>query len=124
MLPWGKLVHLRTVSYFFVWDSSYFHLTAYYVARKQIINCHFDNFFLAGAAAQDLGGSKNSSSAAGFINGMGSIGSALQGLLIAFAASYGWHAVFNMLVLLSIISIVVILPEISRAMERKNLETR
>ena len=50
---------------------------------------------VSGVAAQDLGGTAAAGTAAGMINGIGSIGAVLQGLVTAFVAQrYGWDAMF------------------------------
>jgi sugar phosphate permease len=62
-------------------------------------------------AAQDLGGSAGAGTAAGFINGIGSVGAALQGILIGEVASrYGWNAVFWMFGLLSVTAALMVVP--------------
>jgi sugar phosphate permease len=49
----------------------------------------------AGVAAVDFGRKRAASSAAGFVNGLGSIGGALSGVAIGrLSAAYGWESVF------------------------------
>ncbi len=58
----------------------------------------------SGAAAVDFGSKRAASAAAGFINGLGSIGAALSGVVIGYASKkYGWPAVFNLFGPLSLI---------------------
>jgi len=58
---------------------------------------------ISGTAAMDFGSRRGASTAAGFINGLGSIGAAIQGILIGMVASRsGWHAVFMLLIGLSL----------------------
>ncbi len=60
---------------------------------------------ISGAAAQDIGGPDAAASAAGIINGLGSIGGILSGVVPAFvAASMGWDAVFYLFVVVALIS--------------------
>jgi sugar phosphate permease len=49
---------------------------------------------VSGAAAQDLGGKHNVARAAGFINGMGSIGAIVQGSLTSTLSAYSWNYLF------------------------------
>lgn len=66
---------------------------------------------VSGAAAQELGGAEASATAAGFINGMGSVGAILQGALTTWvAAALGWDRVFSVLALLAAIAALVLLP--------------
>ncbi len=54
---------------------------------------------VSGTAAMDFGSRRGAATAAGFINGMGSIGAALQGIVVGFVAHRaGWHAVFTLLI--------------------------
>jgi sugar phosphate permease len=58
----------------------------------------------SGAAAVDFGSKRAASAAAGFINGLGSIGAALTGVVIGYASEkYGWSAVFNLFGPLSLV---------------------
>jgi sugar phosphate permease len=71
---------------------------------------------LSGAAAIDAGGPRAAAMATGFVNGVGSIGPILQGLLIPpFAARYGWDALFPMFVVLSVCAAVVLVPTLRHA---------
>ena len=66
---------------------------------------------ISGAAAQDAGGNEAAATAAGFINGMGSIGAVLQGLLTSrISARYGWDALFEVFVALAFLAAVAMLP--------------
>ncbi len=52
---------------------------------------------VSGVAAVDFGERKAASFAAGFVNGLGSIGAALSGVVVGYvSAQYGWGAVFKM----------------------------
>jgi sugar phosphate permease len=64
---------------------------------------------VSGAAAQDLGGKHNVARAAGFINGMGSIGAIIQGSLTAGLSQYGWNYLFYAFVGMALASCVVLL---------------
>lgn len=58
----------------------------------------------SGAAAVNFGSKRAASAAAGFVNGLGSIGAALSGIVIGYASkNYGWSAVFNLFGPLSLI---------------------
>ncbi len=53
------------------------------------------DMLLSGTAAQDFGGRDGAATAAGFVNGCGSIGAAVQGMAVPMLAeTYGWDAVF------------------------------
>lgn len=66
---------------------------------------------ISGAAAQDLGGGASAASAAGIINGIGSIGAVLQGIVTTRVSSaYGWEALFLVFVGLAVLSSVLLLP--------------
>ncbi len=52
---------------------------------------------MSGAAAQDVGG--GTATAAGIVNGVGSLGQLLSPLIVAFVADqYGWDYVFSVFV--------------------------
>jgi len=66
---------------------------------------------LCGAAAMDAGGPRAASMATGFVNGIGSIGPVLQGLLVPpLAKHYGWQALFPTLVALALCAALVLVP--------------
>ncbi|MCC7541516.1 MAG: MFS transporter [Deltaproteobacteria bacterium] len=68
---------------------------------------------ISGAAAQDVGGARAAGSAAGIINGIGSLGAVLQGLITAWIAEtpgLGWGALFYMFVGLALLSGFGLLP--------------
>jgi len=66
---------------------------------------------LCGAAAMDAGGPRAAAMATGFVNGIGSIGPILQGLLVPpLAKHYGWQALFPMLVVLALCAALALLP--------------
>jgi len=63
---------------------------------------------ISATAAMDFGARRGSSSAAGFINGIGSIGAALSGVLIAWISSeLGWIAVFHFLMAITAACLVL-----------------
>lgn len=70
---------------------------------------------LCGAAAMDAGGPRAASMATGFVNGIGSIGPILQGLLVPpLAKHYGWQALFPTLVGLALCAALVLVPTFIR----------
>lgn len=70
---------------------------------------------LAGAAAQDAGGTHAPALATGFVNGIGSLGALLQGLFVpAIAARFGWPALFPVFVGLAVLSVLALLPALRR----------
>jgi OPA family sugar phosphate sensor protein UhpC-like MFS transporter len=71
---------------------------------------------LSGAAAQDAGGRHASAMATGFVNGMGSVGSVLEGLVVpAISKRYGWEAVFQLFVALALLAALALIPTFRRA---------
>jgi sugar phosphate permease len=66
---------------------------------------------ICGAAAQDLGGKHNVAKAAGFINGVGSIGAIFQGVVTSRMSTsrFGWNGLFYLFVALSLLSCVALL---------------
>ncbi|HUS66130.1 MAG TPA: MFS transporter, partial [Kofleriaceae bacterium] len=74
---------------------------------------------VSAAAAQDLGGNEGAGTAAGVINGVGSLGAILQGALTAFvAAHYGWGALFHVFVGLAVLCALVLTPYALRQLPR------
>jgi len=70
---------------------------------------------LAGAAAQDLGGKHGAATAAGFINGMGSVGAILQGLVtVGVRRQLGWGGVFWVFVALAALGAASLVPAVLR----------
>jgi sugar phosphate permease len=70
---------------------------------------------VSGAAAQDLGGPDASATAAGIINGMGSVGAIAQGFVTTWAAeAFGWSAVYRVLAGLAVVSVVALIPLAAR----------
>jgi len=66
---------------------------------------------ISAAAAQDLGGTEAASTAAGFINGLGSVGAVLQGALTAWVSRrYGWDALFTIFLVLAALAAVALIP--------------
>jgi sugar phosphate permease len=75
---------------------------------------------ISGAAAQDVGGAAAAATAAGVINGMGSIGAILQGwVTVRLSEALGWNALFYLFVALALASafalrVVGALPALAR----------
>ena len=70
---------------------------------------------LSGAAAQDLGGAAAPAMAVGFVNGLGSFGSVLQGLVVPpIAARFGWTALFPALAVFSLGAVLALVPVLGR----------
>ena len=66
---------------------------------------------ISGPAAQDIGGEDAAASAAGIINGMGSVGSVFQGLITAgISKALGWDALFYVFIALALVSCVALWP--------------
>jgi sugar phosphate permease len=57
----------------------------------------------SGAGSVDFGTQRAAAAAAGFVNGLGSIGAAFSGVAIGYVSrTYGWTAVFNLFAPLSL----------------------
>jgi sugar phosphate permease len=66
---------------------------------------------ISGAAAQDLGDVEASATTAGVINGLGSVGAVLQGVLTAaVSARYGWDRLFGVFVALAVVAALALVP--------------
>ncbi len=66
---------------------------------------------VSSVAAQDLGGPAAAATAAGFINGVGSVGAILQGTLTAYVAQhYGWDSLFVVFGGLSVLAAFAVVP--------------
>lgn len=64
---------------------------------------------LSATAAQDLGGKDGAGSAAGVINGVGSMGAIAQGAVTAYvAAHWGWSSLFGVFVVLALVCAAVL----------------
>ncbi len=64
---------------------------------------------ISGAAAQDVGGPAAAATAAGVINGLGSVGSILQGwVTVSVSQALGWSALFYLFVALALASAVAL----------------
>lgn len=60
---------------------------------------------MSSAAAMDIGGQRGAATAAGLINGMGSIGQIFSPLLVAYVADqFGWNSMFYLFVVFALIS--------------------
>lgn len=76
---------------------------------------------LAGAAAQDLGGRHGAATATGFVNGMGSVGAILQGLVtVGIRQRFGWSGVFWVFVVLAALGAVCLVPAVVRPSESRS----
>ncbi len=66
---------------------------------------------VSGTAAQDVGGADSTASATGIVNGLGSIGGALAGIVpVWIKQSYGWDGVFQLFIILTIVAVFLTLP--------------
>ena len=66
---------------------------------------------LAGAAAQDAADPAAAATATGFVNGLGSFGALVQGIVVPpIAAAYGWRALFPSLALFAFGAAVALVP--------------
>lgn len=66
---------------------------------------------LSGTAAQDIGGAECSASATGVVNGIGSLGGILSGILpIWLQQKYGWDSVFILFIVLSLVAVAILIP--------------
>jgi sugar phosphate permease len=71
---------------------------------------------LSGAAALDAGGPRAAAMATGFVNGVGSLGPILQGLVVPWLkARYGWNAIFFTCAALSLVGAIAIIPTLRRS---------
>jgi sugar phosphate permease len=56
----------------------------------------------------DLGTKEGAATAAGFINGMGSVGAAFQGIIVGyFSQAFGWNFLFYLFVGLALIGAIL-----------------
>ena len=66
---------------------------------------------MTGAIPQDLGGHAGAGTAAGVINGLGSLGAILQGFVTVWvSATFGWSMLFYVFIGLSVLSAAALLP--------------
>jgi OPA family sugar phosphate sensor protein UhpC-like MFS transporter len=78
-----------------------------------VIGCflYIADAIISGTAAQEVGGAENAASACGIVNGIGSIGQILSGILpVIIAEHYGWDAVFVSFIVFGFLSVAIILP--------------
>lgn len=76
---------------------------------------------VSGTAAQDVGGAESSGSATGIVNGIGSLGGILSGILpIWIQQRYGWDGVFVLFILLSVVATAILIPVALRKEIRKS----
>jgi OPA family sugar phosphate sensor protein UhpC-like MFS transporter len=66
---------------------------------------------ICGAAAQDIGGRHNVAKAAGFVNGVGSIGAIFQGIVTSSVSQsrFGWNGLFYIFAALALLSSAALL---------------
>lgn len=70
---------------------------------------------LSGTAAQDAGGKHAAATATGFVNCIGSLGAILQGGINAWVSqTFGWQAVFYVLIGFALLAALVLVPAYSR----------
>ncbi|MEK7477003.1 MAG: MFS transporter [Candidatus Coatesbacteria bacterium] len=63
---------------------------------------------VSATSAMDFGSRRGAATAAGFINGCGSVGAAIQGVLVGYLAHRaGWQAVFSLLIVLSLVAAAI-----------------
>jgi sugar phosphate permease len=75
---------------------------------------------LTGVAAQEAGGPAAAATATGFVNGLGSFGALLQGLVVPpLAARFGWTALFPVLGALALGAMVALLPTLRASRESR-----
>lgn len=116
-----KTMRIRLVFFMVVLLSLLLYFYRVYAAHDLVINglliiligllvCGPDAL-MSGACAQDLGGKDQTASVAGIINGIGSMGAMLQGLIIAYVSStWGWSAVFYLFFVIATFSALFLLP--------------
>lgn len=70
---------------------------------------------LSGAAAQDAGGPRASATATGMVNGLGSIGGMVEGLVVPLvSARWGWSALFPLLLVLALGAALALIPALRK----------
>ena len=87
-------------------------MTINFVSMALIGFCLFGpDTIICGAAAQDIGGRHNVAKAAGFINGIGSVGAIFQGIVTSKISKshYGWNGLFYLFVGLALLSSIALL---------------
>jgi len=65
---------------------------------------------LSGAVVQDLGGKDLVGRTAGVVNGMGSLGSTFQGIIVPLIATQGWNYVLYLLVATAGVGFLTLIP--------------
>jgi sugar phosphate permease len=66
---------------------------------------------ISGAASQDAGGPHAAATATGFVNGLGSIGAMLEGIIVPWVSqTYGWQAIFPVFVGLALLAAACLVP--------------
>jgi sugar phosphate permease len=87
-------------------------MTINFLSMSLIGFCLFGpDTIICGAAAQDLGGKNNVAKAAGFINGVGSVGAIFQGVVTSNVSKLhnGWNKLFYLFVALALLSSIALL---------------
>ncbi len=68
------------------------------------------DFVISAVAVMDFGSREGASTAAGFVNGLGSIGAAIMPVIVGFVATtFGWVSVFYLLIAMSILCAVLMM---------------
>jgi OPA family sugar phosphate sensor protein UhpC-like MFS transporter len=70
---------------------------------------------ISGAAAQDAGGPRAAATATGFVNGVGSMGAILEGLVVpVISKRWGWEAIFPVFLVMALVAAAALLPTLRR----------
>jgi len=76
---------------------------------------------ISGTAAQDVGGAEGAASATGIVNGIGSLGGALSGILpVLIKEHYGWDGVFILFIALGVLAALLLIPVAMRKEIKKS----
>jgi len=91
-----------TIALFFFWKTSN---TLIPIAMGLVgFMIYGPDFVVSAVAVMDFGSRKGASTAAGFVNGLGSIGAALMGVTVGWlSTNFGWDSVFFVLMGLSVL---------------------
>jgi sugar phosphate permease len=91
---------------------------AFNVALMALVGCLLfgPDALLSGAAAQELGGPHAAGTAVGIVNGIGSLGAVLQGLLlVGVSRRFGWSAVFYAFLACAALAALALVPALRAA---------
>jgi sugar phosphate permease len=73
---------------------------------------HGPDMLIGGIAAVDFGTSKGASTASGLVNGLGSIGAIVGGVLPGVLIDrWGWQGMFSVLAAMAFVATVLLLPK-------------